>query len=410
MSSQNDIEDPFNITIYYHKSKSIQNAKRFLTIDIISYTNQLLNFPEKIGANVKKISIFIQASNYLDNILNILPNAYTLLGKIYGLTTEITIFENNIYFTIKYNKIEIELVFVLIHRFKEMENILKNKPQVNKYIFAIDTKQTMNIFSELFDKVSNAKIIVKMSYNVENFCDFKCVNELYNEITLENQRNYSDFLSKLGSSISSLKIHNCHKFDNDINSLTLSNLTTLDICNKSNNKFTYFIKKHTSITNLIISSPYHRVDINNDLLEYLITNTHITSLKYDTGLGNEGMKQILENNTTLRKLYVKPSYYYGRPIDIKIIQPNFKVIKSKHEIHNCEPLIYSKCKYATFRVYKDYTNLLFENLDNIALCSLIYNLDDDTEHLEYLKRIAKRTLVKNTTLVMLLCFEAYYYE
>lgn len=410
MSSQSDIDDPFNVTIYYNNIKPTQCAKNLLTTDVIGCANQLLNFPEKIGSNVKKINIFIRASDYLDNVLNVLPNAYTLLDKIYGLVTEIVIFEKNIYFTINYNKIKIELVFVLIHRFKEIENILKNKPQVNKYIFAIDTKQTMNIFSELFDKVSNAQIIVKMSYNVENFCDFKCVNELCNEITLENQRNYSCFLSKLGPSISSLKIHNCYEFDNNINTLTLSNLTTLNICSKPNDMFTYFIKKHTSITNLRITGPYQGLDIKNDLLQYLITNTHITSLEYDTGLGSEGFKQILENNTTLRNLYVRLSHYYEKPVDVKIIQPNFKVIKSDYDIHNCEPLIYSKCKYVIFKINKDYTKLLIENSDNIALCSLIYNLDDDTEHMEYLKRIAKRTLVKNTTLVMLLRFEAYYYE
>lgn len=370
--------------------KNLTVSYRSNVTDIIGFCNFILDKRE-YDENINNILMYIKMNDCIksQNKLIILPQMNDLLNKIYNETKSIYIYEESI--TIYTNFCpKISFVFHYL-----------NNPQI-----------IQNLFFDMFTKISNSFVYIDKKVNINLFNNILCTSDSNNYFSLEGEKDYYNFLSNLGPSISNLSFSNKYVSTKTMGSLHLPNLTCLDV-KIPDQKFAmdlvHFIEKHTNITSIKITTRNDTI-YTDELNNYLITNTHIKELKCMYGINITTISKLLEENTTLVNLSATTDVI--RELNVKFIKPNFTKVILNCRIVDFQPIIESNCQFFTIHgcdVLDSVLSKLFEeNPHNIPLSTCIrytqYPIHDT------ILNLAMQILKKNMTLEMLLMYKKYWIQ
>lgn len=324
------------------------------------------------------------------NKLIILQQVRDLINKIYDETMTIYIREKSISFNTKSCP---KIIFVFQYS--------KNNSQI-----------IQNLFFDMFIKISNCSVYIGKKVDIGLFNNFTGVYGSNNYVMLDDENDYYEFLSNLGSSITNIYFSNKYTSIKPIHSIHLPNLTRLSV-NIYNQNFTVdltdFIKNHTSITSLKIDAR-NNAKYDDRLIDYLINNTHIQKLQCIYGTDIKTVSKLLEENTTLVDLAVTTNLI--RELNVKYIKPNFIKVVLNCTVKNFQPIIESNCQF--FTIHKcnvsdsELLKLFEENPYNIPLSTIVTYCAYITH--DTIIKFAKRILKKNITLEMLLINEKYWIQ
>lgn len=370
--------------------------------DIISFSDFLLNY-DIHDNTIDFIDIEINFSDYSNNNQTVRD----FLKKLYKFVKCVNVYPNVIHFIININKIQISIQF----RITDRQIVLQEKENDT---YTNNIKIIMPIFANMFNKLSFTNMWFSPIIRFYEFGEILCKKNRNNTIAITKTDNndFYIFLSKIKITLSQLKIlyFADNMCDVKISSIFFPNLTSLDITTTNNKHYDEIIKildSHTNITKLEFKSSYdsgvHKLET------YLVTNTCITSLK-SGGLHTNAIENILKNNTTLTHLNARLRQSESI-IDIQYIQPNFKIIQINGSVKKVQPIIESKCIFVKItrlmEKHSELLELIKKYSDNLPLCSLIWHIfDKSTEQYKY----ANGTIVQNTTLEMILCYQKYLIE
>lgn len=355
------------------------------SLDVCDYLFEECN---NIGKNIFEVLIDVDVLKYVDD--NSDPNQQILnfVNILYPFVKNVCVKNNGV-----------RLSGIVKGTNFTIRFFLKNKEE-------IDICVINKIFNKMFEKVHNTEI--NIASNLIIGCDFLCDNNNQNILRLEDFDDHCDFLAKIGKSIHKLTL--TIKSSNKIMSEfpLLKNLTHLTVY-FNNNSFVQNIKKiiktNTSITNLWIQTQSDFLKIgkcDEELIEYLIENNHITELRC-ANLCAGMVKRILEENTTLTTFHINNSNNSDLEkilIDVKYIQPNFEIITAStiYVLTNIQSIINSQCDKVIFKCCVTEEDMIFylennptnEMLAIFTFCSFPYSSKPN--------QYARRILKKNQTL------------
>lgn len=380
-----------NVTIngYYFRSNGtkIDKAHTHQINDLLDFCNFLLDKKE-FDQTIRNIHMHIDFNDYVENY-TLMQSMRTFLNRLCNLIIDVTLNDHNIQIVLWKNH-SMYLIFYFSFMYFET---------VNKDGILID------IFSEIFNKVSYSKFKIMSFTNVHLISKISCEHNSNNKIIIDRwDKNCYQLLTMLGSSVSTLKFGYNNSYSL-LNQIKLPSLTSFSCFLTGKTVITdvlQFIQLHTTITSLNLASLDQNI-YRNQILENVYTNTHIQKLKLENVTDVKSVKNLLANNTTLRKLSidVKRNWYYvrGYVVKIKSIQPNFEKLDIGYTITDINAIIASNCKKVT--VHKCIIDSAYidqkmeEHPENLALCTLLHNLSTSTDL--QLKK-SNRVLKKHATL------------